>query len=161
MTDDNKTPEKETETEDSQPTLEQLQAELQEWKKHSRTWEDRAKANSKAAEELEKIKTSQLSDLEKLQKRVQDAEAATESLRVENLRHQVAAEKGVPASLLRGSTEDELVSSAEGVLSYVREYAEKHKPTPANLNQGKNGPPPNQQEDGNQWLRNMARGRNP
>ncbi len=47
------------------PTVDQLQADLDKWKGHSRSWEDRAKANAKAAEELEALKKSAMTDQEK------------------------------------------------------------------------------------------------
>ena len=42
---------------------------------HSREWERKAKANKGAAEELEKLKTSQMTDLERAQREVKEAKA--------------------------------------------------------------------------------------
>ena len=42
---------------------------------HSRDWEKKAKANKAAADELEKLKESQMSETEKAAKRTQELEA--------------------------------------------------------------------------------------
>jgi hypothetical protein len=138
-----------------EPTLEQLQAEVDKWKAFSRKNEDWAKSNVKAAEELEKIKASQLSDLEKVQQRLQATEKEAEKLRTDNLKLSVASESGVPAELLSGVSLEEISASAEAQLSFAQKYAEQYK-RPANLDQGQNGKNPNESEDPNAWLRGLA-----
>ena len=51
-------------------------AKFEEQRAHSRKWEQRAKDNSKAAEELQQFKDSQLSEAEKAAKRIKELEAA-------------------------------------------------------------------------------------
>ena len=82
------------------------------WKAEARKWEARAKANKEAADELEQLKTSQMSETEKLVKRAEDAEALVKQYQAE-MQHgtdagEVAAKTGVPVSLLMhcGSRED-------------------------------------------------------
>lgn len=56
------------------PTVEELLAQVEDLKKHSRKWEERAKENFEAKKELDKIRESQMTEDEKRQKVVEDAE---------------------------------------------------------------------------------------
>ena len=99
MSDTNTTTEQTTE----HPTEQPHGAEV-DWKAEARKWEARAKANRDAAQELEAIKAAQMSESEKLQKRAEDAEAKLQQYEQERQRAtdaaEVAAETGVPASML-------------------------------------------------------------
>lgn len=87
--------------------------------KHSRTWEERAKANKKdadanrqAAEELEKLKESQLSDAERTAKRISELEAENQRYKTERQHaewaNKVSEETGIPANLLRGDSLEQM-----------------------------------------------------
>lgn len=52
-------------------------AKFEEQRAHSRKWEQRAKDNSKAAEELQQFKDSQLSEAEKTAKRIKELKRRT------------------------------------------------------------------------------------
>lgn len=75
------------------------------WKAEARKWEKRAKENSAAAAELEKLRAASMSDTEKLEARATKAEEELAQLKSERefeiAVREVAAEKGVPESMLR------------------------------------------------------------
>lgn len=93
------------------------------WKAESRKWEQRAKANKAAADELEQLKASQMSDTEKLVKRAEDAEALVKQYQAKEQHGadaaEVAADTGVPVSLLMhcGTRED--------MEQFAKEYAKE------------------------------------
>jgi alanyl-tRNA synthetase len=66
-----------TGTETETPTLEDLLAKVEELTGHSRKWEDRAKANKDAADELAALKRSQMTEAEKAEA---DRKAADDTL---------------------------------------------------------------------------------
>lgn len=92
-----------------------------------------------AWEELEQLKESQKSDLEKLQERATRAESELEKLTHEKelseLAAQVAKEKGIAASLLRGESREELEAHADEILAAFEAkqstptlFSDGHKP---------------------------------
>lgn len=97
--------------------------------------EQRAKDNSKAAEELQQFKDSQLSEAEKAAKRIKELEAANAAYEAEKQRNewkaQVSKETGVPASLLHGDTLEAMTANAKAIDQYAH-------PKPKGMpNQGK------------------------
>lgn len=82
-------------------------AKYEEMKKHSRTWEQRAKDN---LEELEKLREGDKSESEKIRDRLTQVEQDYSELRSENLRLSIGAEFGLSKSdvddFLHGSEED-------------------------------------------------------
>lgn len=110
-------------------------AKFEEQRAHSRKWEQRAKDNSKAAEELQQFKDSQLSEAEKTAKRIKELEAANAAYEAEKQRNewkaQVSKETGVPASLLHGDTLEAMTANAKAIDQYAH-------PKPKGMpNQGK------------------------
>lgn len=81
-------------------------SDVEKWKAHARLWEDRAKANQKAAEKLKELEDAQKSEAERNAEALAQAKADLEKERARNKLLQVAAETGVPASLLEGAGED-------------------------------------------------------
>lgn len=85
--------------------------------------EQRAKDNSKAAEELQQFKDSQLSEAEKDAKRIKELEAANAAYEAERQqnewRAQVSKETGVPASLLHGDTLEAMTANAKAIDQYA------------------------------------------
>ena len=71
---------------------------------HSRDWEKKAKANKAAADELEKLKESQMSETEKAAKRTQELEAQVAAYKAKeqqaDWKAQVSADTGVPADVI-------------------------------------------------------------
>lgn len=85
--------------------------------KHSREWEKRAKDNKAAADELEKLKESQMSEAEKTARRINALEKENAAYKAEKQqavwKAEVSKKTGVPAELLRGTTLDEIQAHAE------------------------------------------------
>lgn len=83
---------------------------------HSRDWEKKAKANKAAADELEKLKESQMSEADKAAKRTQELEAQVAAYKAKEQqaewKAQVSAKTGIPAEALRGSTLEEIQAHA-------------------------------------------------
>lgn len=121
------------------------------WKAESRKWENRAKENKSAADELKKIKEGELSEIEKANKRAQEAEAELDRLKAkEDVRtwaSEVSKETGIPASALRGSTKEELEAHAETLKEFI-------KPEPTAPVVGSDGKKPKSPgASGGDWLR--------
>ncbi len=98
--------------------------------KHSREWESRAKANKSAADELKKLKESQLSDAEKYEQVQKELASIKAEKQQAEWKTQVAQETGVPAGLLRGSTLEELQAHGEALKAAL---ADARKPTGGNM----------------------------
>jgi len=96
---------------------------------------------------------AQKTEAQKAQERLEAAERRAAELELKVIRAEVAAEKGVPAELLTGSTRDELIASADALIEF-----KGTQPTgPVIPGQGKQPeqPAPASADD---WLRNAARG---
>lgn len=108
---------------------------------HSREWEKRAKANSSAAEELERLKTAQLTDLEKAQARADKAEKALADLKhtsdVNAWKANAAKEAGIPTELLRGDTEADITAHATALKTFL---AEANRPKAATVSNASSTP---------------------
>ncbi|ERS24841.1 hypothetical protein HMPREF1301_00226 [Propionibacterium sp. KPL2005] len=86
------------------------------WKAEARKWEERAKANKSELDKLAQESTKGLSDVEKLTRANGELKAEVEALRLDQLRRDVAAEKGLAheaCQFLSGSTREELEKSAD------------------------------------------------
>jgi hypothetical protein len=76
-------------------------AEAAKWKAMARKHEAQAKANADAAARLRDLENAGKSETEKLQAALDESRAAARSATVKSLKLQVAAEKGLPASLAK------------------------------------------------------------
>lgn len=95
------------------------------WKKESRKWEDRAKANlaaatanEAAAKRLAEIEEAQKSEAQKVQERLEAAERRAAESEAKALRAEIAASKGVPVALLAGTTQEELEAAADALIAF-------------------------------------------
>ena len=95
------------------------------WKAEARKWESRAKqnladakANEGAAQRLAEIEEAQKTEAQKAQERLEAAEKRAAELELKATRAEVAAAKGVPVSLLTGSTQEELEASADALIAF-------------------------------------------
>ncbi|WP_405373409.1 MULTISPECIES: hypothetical protein [unclassified Microbacterium] len=95
------------------------------WKAEARKWETRAKenltaakANEAAAQRLAEFEESQKTEAQKLQDRLAAAEQRAAEVELRALRAEVAADKGIPAALLSGSTKEELEASATALIEF-------------------------------------------
>lgn len=85
---------------------------------------EEAKTNRLKANELDSIKTAQMSDLERAQAEKADLEKRLQSVEAAALRRSVALAKGLPADLvdrLRGESEQELAADADALLALVNQ----------------------------------------
>lgn len=105
------------------------------WKAEARKWETRAKENlakasenSAAAQRLAEIEEANKTEAEKAQARAEAAERRASELEAKVLKADVAADKGVPAALLSGSTREELEAAADALLAFRGEVPAGPKP---------------------------------
>ena len=102
----------------------------------SRKWEARAKENTDAAAKWAAAEEANKSELEKANDRAAKAEAKAS----ESDRKAFAATKGIPASLIHGTTEAEWEAAATEALTW-RGEAPKPPAAPSATGQGKVGDP--------------------
>lgn len=102
------------------------QAKYEAMREHSREWEQRAKANKAAADELQELKAAQMSEQEKLTARAEAAEkklAELEALQAhEKAAKEIANETGVPVELLEFCTDE------TAMRDFAKQYGEKKPP---------------------------------
>ncbi|ATL70775.1 hypothetical protein CRH09_35935 [Nocardia terpenica] len=67
---------------------------------------------------FDQAEAEKLSEIERANKRADDAEAELSTLRLDKLRRDVADAKGIPAHLVTGSTQEEMEASADALLSW-------------------------------------------
>lgn len=91
--------------------------ETTDWKAEARKWEDRAKSNKAALDELTGKYTAAESEKTELATKLQTYEAEKERAA---LVADVAKEKGVPATALRGNTREELEAHAEAIAELIK-----------------------------------------
>lgn len=75
------------------------------------------------AAKFAKFEESQKTEAQKAQERLEAAEKRAAELEAKAIRAEVAAEKGIPASLLSGSTREELEASADALIAFKGEQA--------------------------------------
>ncbi|KFF31264.1 hypothetical protein [Bifidobacterium bombi] len=99
------------------------QAKYDEAMKHSRYWEKRAKDNKAAAEELEQLKASQMTDAQKAQAHIKELEGKLTAYETEKQqtqwRAQIAKETNVPADLISGASLEEMQDFAKRLDGYL------------------------------------------
>lgn len=109
------------------------------WKAEARKWEKRAKDSKAAADKWSEYEKSLKPEQERLAEELAAARSEAENARTALMRHEIAAEKGIPADavkLLAGSTREELEEAADVLLSLVAEQSKPKTPKP-DLSQGK------------------------
>jgi hypothetical protein len=94
------------------------------WKSEARKWEQRAKANKTAADELEQLKQSQLTEQQKAQAKAEKLQKELDAFKTQQQqaewRSQVAQEAKIPSELagvLKGDSLEELQENAKLVSS--------------------------------------------
>ena len=92
------------------------------------------------AEKLREFEESQKTEAQKAQERLEAAEKRAAELELKATRAEVAAAKGVPAELLKGSTQEELEASADALIAFRGEVKQPAlQPIPG---EGPSGPLP-------------------
>ena len=116
------------------------------WKAEARKHERRAKenlaaakANEDAAKRLAEIEEAQKTEAQKAQDALSKAQQELAAERTARVRAEVAAAKGVPASLLTGSTQEELEASAADLIEFKGVPAEPSPFPKADPSQGARG----------------------
>lgn len=106
---------------------------VKELRKENAKYRTEAKANADAAKRLAEIEEANKTEAQRaedtLKQQTERADKAEQAL----LRHEVAAEKGVPANavkFLTGSTRDEIEASADDVLTLIGDAAKPRTPKP-------------------------------
>ena len=90
------------------------------WKAEARKWEQRAKANNAAADELAKLKEASLSEQELAAKRAEETAAELRETKRKLHIYEAAKTAGIDASLLermKGDTPEEIAANAEFIKS--------------------------------------------
>lgn len=100
------------------PTVEELVAERDKWKAMSRKNEADKKAALDKAKKFDDLENANKTELQKLTDRAEAAEKRANENDLKAVKADVAVAKGVPASLLSGTTEDELNASADALLAF-------------------------------------------
>jgi len=112
------------------------------WKAEARKWETRAKADHDLAAKWRDYETSQKSEHEKLADELARKDAEASQAKAELLRYKIASEKGITGEatkLLKGTTQEELESEANLLLSLIANQSKPKTPMP-DENQGKPTP---------------------
>ena len=120
-----------------QPDGDPAPADTTDWKSEARKWEDRAKANKAAADELAQLREAQKTDE---QKRAEELDALRAKVAAFETEKQVAAwaeqvskNTGIPASALRGSSLEELQAHAEQLKALIAPPAADSAPEPGRI----------------------------
>ena len=97
------------------------EAKFKELQAQSRKWEERAKANKDKADKWDEYEQQGMSEVEKLAKRAESAEAELAQLKADAQRradaHEIAEANGVPVHLLS------FCASREAMEAFAKEYA--------------------------------------
>lgn len=101
------------------------------WKSEARKWEQRAKANATAAEELTKLKEAEKTELQRLQERAEQAEARLAQSEIQSMHARLAAEYGVPVEAIHGDDEDTARQSAQKVVEWASSTFQSKKKAPS------------------------------
>lgn len=131
------------------------EAKYRQMARHSREWEKKAKANEDAANELEKLKQSQMTAEQKAEQRANKLEEELKGYRLDAERRKWAKEHseayGVPVEVLMAmsaDSEDEMKEKAESVAGFFKKQSRQIVPGDG-VQPGQGEPPTN----GNDWLR--------
>lgn len=122
--------------------LKAAQAEAEKWKGLSRKHETRAKSNEAAAKRVEEMEAASKSEVERLQDAAKTASQRADEAEQRATRYEVAADKGVPAKLLKfitGSDREAMEESADELLEAIGNKADD---TPASDGTTTNGGKP-------------------
>lgn len=79
------------------------------------------------AEELDRIQREQMSEADRLRAELEEERRRRTEVEREALRTRIAAEKGVPAKLLTGDTEEALIASADALLEFLGQQPEPRR----------------------------------
>lgn len=135
----------------AQDPVVEVEAEETDWKAEARKWEQRAKENKTAADELASIREAQKSDADRAAEALAQAQAEAESATAELLRYRAAAAHGItdPEDIdlfLTGKDEETLEKQAKALAARTKASAGPRAPKP-DPNQGRSGASPSSTAD--------------
>lgn len=123
-----------------EPTPEPAPVDETDWKAEARKWEQRAKSNVAAADELTKIKDSQKSEIERATEALQAAQTERDTAKAEALRFRIASKHSITDEdaelFLTGIDEETLTRQAERLAAHQRDLSNPRSPRP-DINQGR------------------------
>lgn len=115
-------PNEPTQTEPTQTTPpEPPKEDKTDWKAEAKKWEGYARANlekAKAYDAQQQAAQKAADEAKTLEQKVADLTGQFNAAQAENVRMKVAAEKGVPAELLQGQTEDQMREFADKLAAF-------------------------------------------
>ena len=98
--------------------------EPKDWKAEARKWESRAKANFEKAKAYDEAQEAGKSELEKARAKAEKLDGELKAMKAKAERDalvaKVAKETGVPVSLIKGESEDEMREFAQSVAAYAK-----------------------------------------
>lgn len=102
-----------------QPPQDSFDAEyVKKLRRENAEWRTKARHNEEAAKKLAEIEEANKTEAQKQAEQLQALQQENEQLRIQALTAQVAQAKGVPANLLRGSSQEELEAAADELLAF-------------------------------------------
>ena len=111
---------------------EEAPAQEPDWKAEARKWEKRAKENSDAAQRLAEIEEANKTEQQKQAERLAELESQVSDYQTREQiaawKAEVAAETGVPADVLSGSTKEELEAHASKLKPLIDQSPASHQP---------------------------------
>lgn len=110
-----------------------LTAQLEEWKSHSRTWESRAKAAKADADKWREYEQSQKTVEERRAEQLAEVQRELEAERTARLRLEIAADRGITGealTLLDGSTREEIEAKADALQALIASQQKSKTPAP-------------------------------
>lgn len=161
---DNEVQETETENANAGNDSEGDESALPDWAKTKLSKANREAANYRTqlrkeqedAKAWREYQETQKTEIEKAQERAATAEAEAAAAKAEALRNRIAADRKVPASLLNGSTEEELTAAADALLEF-RGAASDKAPPATDFVPGRRGTAVAAPKDVDGWIRNASR----
>lgn len=92
--------------------------ELAKWKEMARKHEQRAAANADKAKRFDEIEEANKTETQRLQDQLEALQKERDEARLQALRTKVASEAGVPANLLTGDNEEQLIAAADALRAF-------------------------------------------
>ena len=146
-------------TETLEDQVKRLKAELEEQKGFSRKWEQRAKANKNAADELDGIRKAQMTDQQKAEATAKENEEL--KAQIASLEHsksvakwsgEAASKYRIPVELIRGEDEQQISEHAKMLHDWAAAITRPKAPAPGDEKQP--GREPSKVGSGD-WLRDL------
>ncbi|MDO5535376.1 MAG: hypothetical protein Q4F65_12085 [Propionibacteriaceae bacterium] len=138
-------------------TVEQLQAELDKTRREAARYRTERNQYKPLAEKYQEAEDANKTEAQKAAERIAALEAENQQMALASKRVELAADSGVPAELLRGSTVEELAEHASALKEAFAQASTSNTPPAGVVVAGENsGGTPLQEAD---WLRKQLLGK--